>query len=80
MDNRMDTASLIRRFVEGDVSPYEFDDFLSCPSRDPAIEAARLEINALPSAYPPETDLQFTSDRGSERLLQIAEQLESNAT
>ena len=70
-------ADLLRRFVRGDVSPYELDDFLCIPAVDPEIEKIRLELGDLPNRFPPEIPAKFASEGGLKRIEEIAEQLEA---
>ncbi len=73
---RQEISDLLRRFVAGNVLDWEFDDFISCRSEDPLVEAFRLEIAALPEVFPPETDAGYASHSGISRILEIAHKLQ----
>jgi len=72
-----DVADLLRRFVSGDVDPYEFDDFTSSRKRNERLEAYRQELLYLPDSYPPDEGGGYCNASGIARILEIADELES---
>jgi hypothetical protein len=73
---RKAVANLLRRFADGQVEGWEFDDSLSSASDDPVVEACRLELAKLPSLFPPTVSSHFASQKGVERILEFADDLE----
>ncbi|MEA3054144.1 MAG: hypothetical protein QOG72_3047 [Sphingomonadales bacterium] len=73
--DRKSVADLLQRFVEGDGPPWELDDFASARSKDPLVEACRMEILQLPGLFPPEEGSHYTSGQGIERILEMAQRL-----
>ena len=72
-----DIADLLRRFVGGDVDPYEFDDFISSRKKDDRLEAYRQELLDLPDSYPPDESGGYCNANGTNRILDIANELET---
>jgi hypothetical protein len=71
-EERNKISDLLQRFVDGEVTNWEVDDFLSSKSEDPFVEDFRLEISKLPISFPAETDTYYTSHSGIKRLLEIS--------
>lgn len=76
---RLLVADTLRRFVSGNISDYEFDDFISIPSRDSKIEEVRMEIISLPDVYPPEIRSHYVNASGLARISEIADNLVRSA-
>ncbi len=76
-EERAEVAQLLSRFLSGGGSPWEFDDFISCRSRDPVIEAVRVELQSIPDAYPPVTPGPFANQAGIARIASLADSLRS---
>ena len=70
-----EAASLIERFRAGHVEPWEWDDFISIPSSDPRVEAARLRCRVLPEEHPPTTSGEYCDVAGLAMLDRIARTL-----
>ena len=67
-------ADLIRRFMDGTASQYEWDDFMGIPFRDSRLEQARIEAERILEA-----SLSGSKSHADEtaELLEIVNQLES---
>ena len=74
-DERKRISDLIKRFLDGTVGPYEWDDFISVRQRDAELELIRLECVNIRSLYP--TISGYCSPTGLDRLKIIAESLDS---
>lgn len=74
-EDRNRVAEMLRRFVNGTSSPWEFDDFISTPQRDIDLEEARVEILAIPNQFPADTADAFASERGLDRIVEISKKL-----
>jgi hypothetical protein len=72
---RSKIANLLNRFVRGDVTDWEFDDFLSIKNEDPILEKYRVEIGELPTRFPPNDPTHYTSSEGVRRILKISSEL-----
>ena len=78
-DEALAIADLIDRFVNGDVGPYEWDDFCSYRGLTPAMEALRVEIATVEGEYPPTHSREWCSEAGIQRLREIAERIRVDA-
>jgi hypothetical protein len=67
-------ADLLRRFVSGDVKPYEWDDFMGIKFENPFLEQMRIRANVIADALPPREN--ENTDEGAAALLEIASELE----
>ena len=74
-EERAEIADLLSRFLSGDVTAWELDDFLSCRSKDPVVEAVRREVATIPDVFPPVQPGHFTNDAGIARIACVAEGL-----
>lgn len=72
-------ADVITRFVSGPIGNWEWDDFTSLASQDPAVEVVRLEAVAVCDNFPPDHRGGWTSEAGMKRLLEIAERARNEA-
>lgn len=70
-----EAASLIERFRAGHVEPWEWDDFISIPSSDPCVEAARRRCCVLPEEHPPTAPGEYCGVVGLAMLDRIARTL-----
>jgi hypothetical protein len=69
-------AGLIRRFLEGRVAPYEWDDFISIRLRDPALEEIRITCANIPKAFPAADRKHYCNQAGLAKLESLARSLE----
>lgn len=74
--NHIQTITLIRRFIQGSVDPYEWDDFISIPLRDPELEKLRITCVNLPKDFPPADKQHYCGQAGLEILESLARHLE----
>ena len=58
---RAELAEIIQRFLCG---PYDWDDFISFPVQDPALEDIRRQCEELPSRFPPTPKGGYCSEDG----------------
>lgn len=70
-----EAADLIERFALGTVDPWEWDDFISVPSGDPRVEAARRRCRTVPDEDPPRSPHHYCGDGGLTVLNEIARSL-----
>ena len=66
-----EVAEIIERFVEGTCGPWDWDDFISFPLDDPALEAVRRECADLPDRYPPTKRGWYCNDEGLDELRRL---------
>ena len=76
---RTQIAALIRRFVQGNVEPYEWDDFVSIPLKDPELEELRIACVNLPKRFPPSDRRHYCSQAGLENLEALVRRLEAGS-
>lgn len=76
-DELLAVADLIDRFLDGDVGPYEWDDFMSLNARTPELEALQAEIGSVGDQFPHATH--WCSDEGLARLRAIAHRVRTEA-
>lgn len=74
-EDRKDIGDLIRRFVDGMVGPYEWDDFISVLQKDAELETVLLDCASIPTQYPAATG--SCSPAGIAKLKSIADGLSS---
>lgn len=74
---RTQTTALVRRFVQGTVEPYEWDDFVSIPLRDPELEELRIACVKLPKEFPPTDRRHYCSPAGLAKLESLVSRLEA---
>ena len=75
---RKEVADLIRRFLSGNVSPWEWDDFISIPLRDPQLESVRKVCGSAPDDYPALEPARYCNQEGAEMLRKLAAAIESS--
>ncbi len=63
--DKLATADLLMRFLDGRVSDQEWDDFISVHHRNKEIEAVRLRCGGLPEEFPPEPNDIYCNNEGS---------------
>jgi hypothetical protein len=73
-------ADLLDRFVNDEVSPYEWDDFVSVPEKDPLLEAIRFECASLPERFPPRSQTEYCGEGCDARLHELSALLRARAT
>jgi len=71
-DEALVVADLIDRFLDGDVGPYEWDDFCSYRQLTSEMELLRVESAKIETEFPATTSDQWCSAEGIERLRGIA--------
>ena len=76
----LELSSLIQRFLNGSVGPWEWDDFTSIKSKDPTIEHYRLAIVDIADRFPSPTPEQWASDAGLDELRQVAMKIQALAS
>jgi hypothetical protein len=67
-----EVASLIRRFVRGDVRPWEWDDFISVRNENSEVETVRQEVMGIPDRFPSASPERWCSEAGLAELQRIA--------
>lgn len=72
-------ADVIERFVNGPIGNWEWDDFISLPSREPSAEAVRRDAACTRDDFPPNHRGEWASGAGMKRLLEIAERARKEA-
>lgn len=72
---RAQITSLVRRFIQGNVQPYEWDDFVSIPLKDPELEQIRIACVNLPKDYPPVDRRHYCSPAGLTKLESMLQRL-----
>lgn len=75
---RKQISSIIRRFLSGDVAPYEWDDFISIPQAEKELEQIRISCLDIPEDYPPIDRTHYCSLEGLQKLESLAESLETS--
>lgn len=70
-----EVAATLEAFADGSGGRYDWDDFVSVPLRDPALEATRLRCARLPEEFPPERPGQYCSDAGLDVVRACADAL-----
>lgn len=68
--------SLVQRFIGGTIEPYEWDDFISIPQKDPELEELRMVCVNLPKSFPSSDRRQYCNQEGIERLEEVVRRLE----
>ena len=76
-DELLAIADLIDRFIDGDVGPYEWDDYCSLRGRTPDLEILRYEIARIADDYP--HSAHWCSDDGVVCLRAIAQRIRTEA-
>jgi hypothetical protein len=71
----LEVAAIIQRFVDGTGSEWDWDDFISIPLRDPALEEVRRKCAELPELYPPDLKGWYCNERGIKVLRDLIRQL-----
>jgi hypothetical protein len=69
---KREIADLIERFLDGDASPREWDDFESVRLEDPELDAIRVECAEVRRNHPAERSDRFCSEEGASVLRAIA--------
>lgn len=73
--DRKYVTDLIGRFIGGNIGPYEWDDFISTPLNDPALEAIRCACVNAPKEFPPTDKSHYCSKDGLEMLRSLANRM-----
>ena len=80
MTSKRELAKLVRRFLDGSIGKWEWDDFTSVPQGDPEVETFRLKLVAIQDDYPAEHSGYYCNDEGLRQLAEIAVYLETSAS
>jgi hypothetical protein len=70
---RSKVVCLVRQFIQGNVGPYEWDDFLSIPLKDTVLEQLRITCVELPKTHPPTDRNHYCSPAG---LMELEKQIQ----
>ena len=70
-----DVARALEDFTNGTGSRWEWDDFISRPIQDPALEAIRVRCLTLDSEFPHDKPGQYCGEKGLEVLREYARRL-----
>ncbi len=65
-------ANIIESFLDGTIDEHGWDDFTSCPIKESAYEAIRLECIQIQDDYPATIQGWYCSPEGMMRLREIA--------
>ena len=65
----------LEEFLSGVGNPYEWDDFLSIPVRDPYLDSIRNRSNRLQGDYPPVEPGHWCSPDGEKILISLIDEL-----
>jgi len=68
-------VDLIDELLNGTIGPYDWNDFLTLPMKDPEIDNVRKECAAIARKYPPQNKKDWCSEAGKNELLAISERL-----
>lgn len=79
-NERVQIADLVRRFIQGNVESYEWDDFISIPHKDQELEELRVACVRLPKDYPPADRRHYCSQAGLAKLEGLVSRLEVKRT
>lgn len=75
----IETADLIDRFLQGSVTPYEWDDFESLQGKTPELESIRQRVIAISQSHPPRQGFsEWSSPSGIEALRALANEIRAN--
>ena len=72
-------ASTIERFVNGQASPHEWDDFVGIPFADSDLENIRQECLVVQQRFPPSKNSAYCNDEGAAYLLDVVARLRRQA-
>lgn len=75
MDERAQVSDLLRRYANGGVGSYEFDDFISTRQADQELEYVRRELISLPERFPPGHEGQYCNQEGRTIIMELADNL-----
>lgn len=68
-----EVKDVLLRFLHGPTRPWEWDDFISAPIKDPYLNAVRIICQELPMLYPPEPSSGFYCSDEGWRVLHVIE-------
>ena len=68
----------LEEFLRGDGNPYDWDDFLSIPIRDPYLDSIRNRSNRLQGDYPPVEPGHWCSPEGEKILRRMIDELKQH--
>ncbi|OGV61499.1 MAG: hypothetical protein A2283_12755 [Lentisphaerae bacterium RIFOXYA12_FULL_48_11] len=72
-------AQAIEAFVNGTCGPYDWDDFMTCPSDNPELEAIRKECEQVETQFPARGPNEWCNPEGGQTLLKIAQRIRGKA-
>jgi hypothetical protein len=70
-----DVRDILMRFLDETAGPYEWDNFISVPIRDPRLDAIRQRCNSLPVEFPPEVSGHYCNESGINVMRKLIQQL-----
>lgn len=73
--SKREIADIIERFILDSTKPWEWDDFVSVPLRDPALDTIRKQCRDLPDCFPPTREGNYSSDEGVKFLENLVKKL-----
>ena len=68
-------ATYLRNFLTGAGDPWDWDDFISTPLDDLALDRVRIRCGEMPDRFPPERANEYCSEKGIEELSAILQSL-----
>lgn len=77
-DQRAYVIRTIRDFLDGTGGAWDWDDFTSCPTGYPELEAVKGFCLGLPAVYPPSKRTEWCNPDGIRELRRKLEQLETD--
>jgi hypothetical protein len=75
----VEVAAIIQRFLDGTGASWEWDNFMSFPLRDPALEDVRKRCIELPEIHPPDLKGWYCNEEGLKILRELVRQLSREA-
>lgn len=70
-----EVSKYLEEFLSGEGNPYEWDDFLSIPVKDPYLDSIRNRSNRLQGDYPPIEPGHWCSPEGEKLLRSMIDEL-----
>jgi len=75
-----EVRAYLQQFLEGKGNPYEWDDFLSIPIKDPYLDSIKNRCHRLQGDYPPTEPGHWCSAKGEEILREYIKELKRHET
>ena len=70
-----EVRDILAGFIEDTSGPYDWDDFVSVPIRDPKLEAIRRRCAGLREEFPPESQHEYCGAGGVEVIRRFIQEL-----